>query len=530
MAIIVGSHGLGSVLGYAALLAIGRFYAPGAYGAYLFALSVVGVFSTLFQLGFTQAHQRAIARGLPVRDALGVYGRIRFLLMTSMLTAISLALWVWIGLMKRGFTDATSLDVVLILLASSLIAGSRSIATDTWVAQGRVHRAEWCNAVDSTVYAGTVILVGLGLAAASGRWVPLSGLAEAIATWLSLPAAPSALVLGQYIAIGHLCGKIAGFTLAGVWWLKDRTKVGPWDNAIATDYRRFALPLALTAVISLVLQHTDVLMLGYFWTTREVGWYGAAQRLANVALLANLAIRSVLMPYFASLLGRGQDERALRAFRRVERFLLLLVVPIAAAMIIWAREGIHIFVGDSFLGAVPALQWLAAWTLIAAMNMPVRAKHMAAGHTKVLVRAVAINASLNVVLNLILIPQSILGIELFGLGVEGAAMATFISSTVAYLYNRSFASKSLGIPLVDIDQLRMLGAGLVPLTIWLTLRNMLPATATDRVWELAGIGFVGGAAYLAAVWLVKGLRKGDLETILQALRPKELAKEARGRG
>lgn len=530
VALIVGSHGLGSLLGYAALLAIGRFYAPGAYGAYLFAVSVVGVFATLFSLGFTQAHQRALARGLSRSDALGVYVRIRAMLTLAMVAAITFALWVWIGLLGNGFTDATSLDVIIIILASSLIAGGRSVATDTWVAEGRVHRAEWCNAVDSLTYAGIVVLVGLGFGAASGGWIPLHGLGSNIASLLDLPAKPGVLVLGKYIALAHFSGKIAALGLTLVWWLKDGTRIGAWDPKLASDYRAFALPVALTGVIALVLQHTDVLMLGFFWTTREVGWYGAAQRLANVALLANMAIKSVLMPYFASLLGRGEDVRAMNAFRLVERFLLLAVIPLAFAMIIWAREGIHIFVGDGFLGAAPALQWLAAWTLIAAMNMPVRAKHMAAGHTDVLVRAVTLNASLNVVLNLILIPRSIMGVPLLGLGAEGAALATFASSLVAYVYNRHYANARFHIPFIDRAQIRMFAAGAVPLGLWIALRATLAPTAYDRVWELVGIGAVGGLAYFAALWLVKGIGPADIRLLLRTLHLGELGKEVRGRG
>ncbi len=527
--VVVGSQGVGAVLGYAALLAIGRYYAPGAYGAYLFAVSLVGIAGTLFQLGFTQAHQREIARGLPIPDALGVYARIRIVLAMAMAGTLLLALWFWLGPLGKGFTGATSLALVLIILASSLVGSGRRIATDTWVAQGRVHRAEWCNAVDSLTYAALVVLVGLGFGAASGRWIPAPGLGTAVADALGLAADPGILLLARYIALAHFAGKVAAVLAASAWWLRDGTRVGPWDPALAVEYRQFALPVALTGVLALVLQHTDVLMLGYFWTTREVGLYGAAQRLANIALLANIAIRGLLMPYFASLLGRGEGERASRTFRQVERFLLLAVIPVALAMIVWAEQGIHIFVGDGFLAAAPALQWLAAWTFVSAMNLPVRAKHLAAGHTQVLLRAVTLNATANVALNLVLIPDDILGVPLAGMGPEGAAVATFASSLLAYAYNRYQAHHHHGIALLDRSQLRMFAAGLAPLALWLWLHATLPPTAYDRVWELVLLGLSGAALYAVALVATRGVRREDIPTLRAALRPRSVLNELRGR-
>ncbi len=527
--VVVGSQGVGATLGYAALLAIGRFYSPGAYGAYLFAVSLIGLASTLFQLGFTQAHQRQLAQGLPLRDALGVYARIRSLLLLGMAIAVAAGLWVWLGLLDQTFTDSTSLSLIIVLLASGIIVGLRKIATDTWLAQGRVHRSEWCNTVDSVTYAAVVVLVGLGLGSAQGRWSPMPWLGEAVADTLGLVGTADVFTLGLYIAVGHFAGKIAGISLATFWWLRDRTEIGPWNPGLAREYRAFALPVALTSVLALVLQHTDVLMLGFFWTTKEVGWYGAAQKIANIALLANVALRGLLMPYFASLIKQGDHDRAVQVFRQIERFLLFAVIPGAIAMMIWAEAGIHIAIGDGFLGGAPALRWLAAWTLVAAMNMPVRARQMAAGETDILVRASIINVFVNVILNILLIPTSILGVPLAGLGAEGAAMATFSASLTAYLYGRFFVSRGLGVRFVDAAQVRMFLAALVPLAVWGWLAMRLPATAYDRVWELGAIGVLGTAVYVLALWLVKGLGADDLALVRRALNPGNISKEVRGR-
>ncbi len=528
VAVVVGSQGAGAILGYVALLAIGRFYAPGAYGAYLFAVSLIGLAGTFFQLGFTRAHQREVGGGVPADRALGVYVRIRLALLGAMIVTIAGALASWFGLGK-GFTDSTSLEVVIIILASSVLAQLRHIGTDTWTAQGRVHRAEWTNFVDSMAWAASIAVIGLGLAHAEGRWHPLPGLGEWIATSLSLPAAPGIMDLAIYIALGHFLGKVVALSMAAYWWVRDSTHIGSWDSALAREYRDFAFPVALTSMLLLVLQHTDVLMIGFFWTTREVGLYGAAQKLANIALLANIAVRGLLMPYFTSLMRKGEGERALRAFRQIERFLLLGVVPVAIAMMIWAEEGIHIFVGDGFLGAGPALQWLAAWTLIAAMNMPVRAKHMAAGHTQILLRAAGINVAVNIVLNLLLIPGTLFGMPTAGLGPEGAAIATFASSLVAYLYNRMHARHMFGVQWIDLAQVRMLAAGLAPAAIWMWMHAGLPATAYDRVWELLTIGIIGGAVYLVIVLFLRGLRKEDLGLLQAAMHPGRVFDELRGR-
>lgn len=528
--LVVASQVVSAVLGLLVLLLVGRYLNPTVFGAYLFAVHLVGLVATLSQLGFGTAQTRAVARGDDLGRTLGVFGRLRTVLVITYVALFLLGLLVWHVLLDRGFTDATTLQVVLVVLAASALAQWRRVATATWRGQGRVHRIEWGNLADMLVFTSGVAAVALAAGSASGRWIPLPGLGEGLVSLLRMPEAPGAALLALYLAFAHLAGKAASLLVYSVWWIRDRVPVGPWDGELARRHIRFALPVAFTGMLSVLLLQTDILMIGYFWDSHEVGLYGAAKRLAKFGLLPTVALRTIVFPYFSHLLGRGAATEALAAFRQVEKYLLLFVVPLGVAMMVWADAGIHIAVGDSFAGASAPLRYLALWTIIMALGMPVRLKHLAAGNTRTMLEVMSINVGANLVLNLVFIPTSILGVPLLGLGAEGSAIATVLATTLGYVYNRWRARADFGVALFDGTQARLLAAGLGVAAAWYALRQGLAPAAYDRVYELGGIGLAGIALYAALLWLTGGLRGSDVRLLWDAIHPKGLVDEARGRG
>ncbi len=526
---VLASQVAGSGLGFLVLLAIGRYYAPAAYGSYLFAVSLLGLVATTFRLGYDQAHTHLIAKGIDPAKALGVYLRIRTRLILLMVTLVLLALATWTQVLGRSFTDATSLQVIAVIFVGSILSQIRHAGDAHWLGQRRVHRVEWCNFVDTLAFATGVIGLGLAVAHASGRWTPLPGLSALAADVLGITQRPRVAELALYLAYAHLAGKVAAAGLNAIWWMREKAHVGPWDPETAKAYTRFALPVAFTGVLAVVLQHTDVLMLGYFWTSREVGLYGAAQKLSSLAVLGSMALRPVLFPHFSGLLGRGDKEAAMRAFKRAERYLLLFVLPFAIPMVAVARPLLHIAVGDGFLSAAPALRWLALWAVVMALNMPLRAKHMGAGDTRTVLRAVILNVSVNVALNLVLIPRSLLGIPLAGMGAEGAAIATFSSTLAAYMYNRWSARDSFTLPLFDGVQVRMLAAAAVAVAGLLWFKAVAPLGAYNRFWELGGLVVGSWLVYLVLLVALRQLGRDDIRFLARAMRPLGLMDEARGR-
>jgi O-antigen/teichoic acid export membrane protein len=516
----------GAVLGYVALLLIGRYFHPASYGAYLFAFGMTGLFALVSTLGLGTAHQRHVAQGLDPGVAMGVLVRLRLLTGAAAAALFFVAYWVWTSFHEEAITDASTPLVVLLVLALQMLSAARQVLLDTWVGQQRVHRVEVVRLIDTALSVLLLANAAALLARLQGRWEVLPWLGAFWSRTLGMEAAPDFADAALLLVACYLLAKLATLLLAWLWSLRDRVRLGPWNTALALSYVRLALPFALMGALTLVLQYTDSIMLGFFWTSNEVGLYGAAQRLAGVALLASLAVSGVLFPRFAQLRAQDDPAREAATHAKAERYLGLLCVPLAAAMVALPREGLHVLVGDAYLAAAGPLRILAAWAVVATFAQPLLARFMAAGNVRVLLRATALNAGGNALLNLLFIPEGGLGL---GLGPTGAALATLLSTLIVYAYLRVMAHRRLALPWASPAQARIVAAGLLLSAALLGARDWLGPGAFARVWHLAGWGLAGLALYVVALLALRELHGRDLEFLRKVAHPRALLAELRGR-
>jgi O-antigen/teichoic acid export membrane protein len=514
----------GAALGYLALLLIGRYFAPDAYGSYLFAMSATGILALASNLGIGTAHQRHVAQGTDPGRALGVLVRLRLLFSLAAVAVVALAYGVWWLADGGVLTDATTPMVLAMALLMQVLSGSRQVLLDTWAGQQRVNRVEAVRQLDTLL---VLLLLGnaaLLLAHLTGRWEVVPGVGSFWADQLGL-SGPLELPQQALLLAGcYIVAKTVSLLLAWTWSLRDRVRLAPWDRALARSYLRLARPFALMGALVVVLQYTDTIMLGFFWTDHEVGLYGTAQKLASVCLLGAGAVGAVLFPRFAQLHSEGDHQATAATFTNAQRYLMLLVVPLAAAMAALAPQGVHIAVGDPYLGAALPLRFLALWALVISMEQPMSSRFMSGGHASLLVRSTTLTTILNVLLNLVLIPRG--GI---GLGPTGAAIATLAATSVSYVYLRAQSHRIHGVPWVDGHQVRIGLAGLAAGVFWLTAPMWAGAGWFDRVWELLGWGVAGGLLYIAVLALVGEVRRSDMEFLRKVTHPRALLAEMKGR-
>lgn len=520
---VMAANVAGAVLGYGALLVIGRTFSPSAYGSFVFASGIGGLFALATTLGLGSAHQRLVARGMPADVVMGTAARIRALLLCAGIAAIALLAWLLHAVDRPVLTDATTPAVLGAALAVHVLAMGRLFLAETWAGHQQVTRIETTRTLDAALLLLFLANAGLLVAHLSGRWTPLPGVG---AWWARLAGLdrPLAVEEAALLLVGcTLAAKLVSYLVAAAWALRDGLALGPMDRQVARELWAFGLPVALTGAVGLIVQYTDVVLLGFFWTAREVGLYGTAQKLAVLASLAAGAASGVLFSRFAQLSARADEALEARTFRDAERWVFLLVAPMAAALAALAVPGIHIAVGDAYIPGADALRLLAGATFAYALQVPLAARFMGHGMTRVLVVTGVVNAGANLALNLAFIPRQGLG-----WGAEGAAFATLLSNLLAYGVLRARAHRAFGTPWVDGPTLRTTLAAAAVGGLWWQASLRWPE-AMDRVWELAAWGVGGGVAYLALLALAGGLERRDLDLLRRAAHPRALWHELRGK-
>jgi len=257
------------------------------------------------------------------------------------------------------------------------------------------------------------------------------------------------LVIGQVVFAGAVVAFI--HSAVGLVWVPVFRLVGDLASAIyfAQWFRRVhgrlplkvvrsgvsavlrpALTIGLSLAMGLLNYNFDAVLLGFLRGETFVAWYNAAYKLILVGLSLPIAYFTGLFPVLSRLYVESRDEFRFLVRRSVEIW-LLFVVPLVLGGMFLADPIVRSLYGPAYAssaGPFRILVWSAALVVLRWVYMD---SLRATGHQALDVRCAITSASLNVVLNVLLIPRY---------GMIGAASATTIADVVwfamSYMYFR----------------------------------------------------------------------------------------------
>ncbi len=214
-------------------------------------------------------------------------------------------------------------------------------------------------------------------------------------------------------------------------------RVGPWVAA--------ALPVFLVQSFEMLLQNTDVLVIAHFRSPEDVGMYYAALKTIGLVSFIHFAV-AVASAYQFSAAHAARDDDALR--RKVHDAVTWTFWPsllLAAALLVLGKPLLGMF-GAEFTAAYPAMFVLAVGFIVRAAMGPAEYVLNMLGEQKACALALSLAAAINLVLNLLLVPEY---------GMMGAAIGTAVAVMSASLMMAYVAWKRLGLTL-------FIGARLLP--------------------------------------------------------------------
>ena len=185
-----------------------------------------------------------------------------------------------------------------------------------------------------------------------------------------------------------------------------------------------ALPFAISSVLGGLMINTDILMLGFFRSAEEVGFYSATQRLIQILYLLPLVLASGIFPLLSRLANR--DMAKFRdTLERVLGFTFLLATPIIAGGIILAEPIIRLTFGAEYLPAVMSFQIL-LFTLAITFSAAILTNAVFAyNKQRNLVIFSILGVTTNALLDFFLIQRW---------GINGSAYATLIAQLLSNIY------------------------------------------------------------------------------------------------
>lgn len=198
---------------------------------------------------------------------------------------------------------------------------------------------------------------------------------------------------------------------------------GPLGAAPVTRAREWlamALPSLFVTGMQLLLDRTDVIMLGALLGAREAGLYAAASRVALLIAFGLQAMNSVTGPELASRHAAG-DRRGMRSALRLSSKVVAAYTLPAALLLTLCGDWILGLFGEAFREAGPALRLLILGQVVNALCGPTALAMAMTGRQRLAAWIFALTALGNVALNFLLIPR---------FGLQGAALATLTGVAV----------------------------------------------------------------------------------------------------
>lgn len=234
-----------------------------------------------------------------------------------------------------------------------------------------------------------------------------------------------ALILGELSAVHAVLCLVAATAVGVAIQQVALRRSFPRSSARAHSTRewlRVGRHLMTIKVFQLVLNSSDIILVGALLGVTSAGLYAAASKTAAMAGLISQAVNLAVPPYIARAYAEGDRSSIQRQLRWSAKIGFLPTVGLATGVILLADPVLGAF-GPAFKGASDALIVLTVGRLVSALMGPVGSVLNVTGHQRINLLVYGVAALLQVALVLLLVPI---------LGMLGAAVAC---SVVTVLWN-----------------------------------------------------------------------------------------------
>lgn len=176
-------------------------------------------------------------------------------------------------------------------------------------------------------------------------------------------------------------------------------------------------PMGISAIFGGFLINTDTVMIGWFKTAEQVGFYSAAQKPIAFLYLLPALIVSGIFPVMARY-AKSDRNKFREVMEKGLSMTILIAYPLVAGIALNASQIVELFYGAEFISATAPLIVLSLTLLITFPGTVIMNAIFAFDRQKEMVPVWIIGALLNVSLNLLLIPH---------IGTVGAALTSLLS-------------------------------------------------------------------------------------------------------
>lgn len=386
---------IGAGLGLAILLA--RVLGPQGNGRYALALLLPTMLSTLLNLGVAPANVYFLGRGsVSVRRALSVTLRLWLVLSALGVGGGILAVLVW----GQVWFSGVPILLLWFALSSFPVTLLQSFLVSLLQGVQDFRRYNLVSLVAPVLTLGfvlvTVLILGWGVVGAVASFFAANVVSLLVSLWALKPH----LVQSQVTQDGM-----------------SETDV---SETYTTELINYGWKAHLSNILAFVNYRADILLINFFLTPVSVGIYVVAVQLAERMWVLSQAVSTVLLPRLSQLHQDAAKQQELTSL--VSRWVFAVSVVAALLLASLAAPLILLLFGRDYSLAISTLLWLLPGVVLGSVARILSNDLAARGRPDLNLYVSLVVVSVNISLNLLLIPR---------MGITGAAIAT----TLAYSFN-----------------------------------------------------------------------------------------------
>lgn len=260
---------------------------------------------------------------------------------------------------------------------------------------------------------------------------------------------------------------------------------------------KYSLPLTFNSLFYSILSWSATLVLGYFWTAKEVGIYNAALPTAELMYVLPFALMSLFLPVLTELYTLSKKEEFKTVYRSTTKWTFITNIILLSLFILFSKQIISILFGEKYILGSSVLVILSFGYFINYMALTSNNVLMVFKRTKLVLCNTLLGAISCIILSFILTPYY---------GIIGAALATsasFIIMALLFGFETYFISK---INPYGLDYLGILICNVIAaIIVYFISKKILP----HNILNLAILGILFVLIYIGLLFITKSFEEED---------------------
>lgn len=178
-----------------------------------------------------------------------------------------------------------------------------------------------------------------------------------------------------------------------------------------------SFPMMLSSSFALLMGWTDILMLSYFKTPKDIGIYSSALKLASITLIVLASVNSISSPKFAEFFSKKDFNGLKDIVQKSTKIMFMTSAPILLIFILFPKSILGIF-GPEFVSGYLVLIMFCIARFVNSVSGSVGHLMQMTNNQRTYQYVIITAFIINLILNVLLIPE---------FGINGAALSSSIA-------------------------------------------------------------------------------------------------------